>query len=47
MPKSGPVEAREQAIVETAKQHPADRYHVVTALVRGSLSGGVRLVAKA
>jgi hypothetical protein len=37
---------REQAIVETAKQHPADRYHVVTALVRGSLSGGVKLVAK-
>ena len=37
---------RERAIVETAKQHPADRYHVVTALVRGSLSGGVKLVAK-
>src|SRR5664279_4118948 len=47
MPKGSPVEAREQAILETAKQHPADRYHVVTALVRGSLSGGVKLVAKA
>ena len=45
--KGSPVEAREQAILERAKQHPADRYHVVTALVRGSLSGGVKLVAKA
>ena len=44
--KGSPVEAREQAIVETAKQQPADGYHVVTALVRGSLSNGVKLVAK-
>jgi hypothetical protein len=32
------VEAREEAIVETAKQqHPADGYHMVTALVRRAL----------
>ena len=34
-------EAREQAIVEAAKQHPADGYHMVTALVRPALGCAV------
>ena len=39
--KGSPVEAREEAILETAKQNPADGYQMVTALVRRALGCAV------